>query len=56
MLRRIPNVSLAIVSRLFDNGDGSKVSGFGVLRPNGSPKTAYCRLATTVGAAKPNGC
>ena len=56
VLRRIPNVSLAIVSRLFDNGDGSKVSGFGVLRPNGSPKTAYCRLAATVGAPKPNGC
>ena len=56
ILRRIPNVSLAIVTRLFDNGDGSKVSGFGVLRPNGSPKTAYCRLAATVGAPKPNGC
>ncbi len=56
VLRRIPDVSLAIVSRLYDNGDGSKVSGFGVLRPNGAPKPAYCELASAAGVAKPQGC
>ena len=55
VLRRIPNVSIAIVSRLLDNGDGSRVQGFGVLRPNGSPKPAYCQLATARGAS-PGGC
>lgn len=53
---RIPGLSLVIVSRLLDEGDGSKVSGFGVLRPNGSPKPAYCALAATVGAPNPPGC
>ena len=56
MLRRIPDVNLAIVSRLYDNGDGSKVSGFGVLRPSGAPKPAYCELAAANGVAKPPGC
>ncbi len=56
MLRRIADVPLAIVSRLYDNGDGSKVEGFGVLHQNGSPKPAYCRLASDAGVAKPQGC
>ncbi len=56
VLRRIADVPLAIVSRLYDNGDGSKVEGFGVLHQNGSPKTAYCRLASDAGVAKPQGC
>ena len=56
VLRRIPDVNLAIVSRLYDNGDGSKVSGFGVLRPSGATKPAYCELAAANGVAKPPGC
>lgn len=51
---KLASVPTVIVSRLFDNGDGSKVSGFGVLNPNGTPKPAYCQLATQVGA--PSAC
>ena len=47
---KLANVTTVIVSRLLDNGDGSKVAGFGVLNPNGSPKLAYCQLAVQVGA------
>ena len=53
---RLASVSFVIVSRLFDNGDGSKVSGFGVLRPNGAAKPAYCDLASAAGVAKPLKC
>jgi hypothetical protein len=45
-----------IVSRLLDNGDGSKVQGFGVLRSNGAKKLAYCELAAARGVPKPGGC
>ena len=52
--RRRPAV---IVSQLLDNGDGSKVQGFGVLRPDRTPKTAYCRLAAAPrGSRQPPGC
>ena len=47
---RLAGIPTVIVSRLLDNGDGSKVSGFGVLNANGSPKPAYCQLATQVGS------
>ena len=50
MASKLAGVPTVIVSRLFDNGDGSKVSGFGVLNPNGTPKPAYCQLATQVGS------
>ncbi len=55
VLRRIADVPAVIVARLLDNGDGSKVQGFGVLRPDGSPKPAYCGLAAARGVAPP-GC
>jgi hypothetical protein len=45
-----------IVSRLLDNGDGSKVQGFGVLRADRSRKPAYCDLARARGVANPPGC
>jgi hypothetical protein len=56
LVRRIVGVPLVIVSRLLDNGDGSKVQGFGVLRSNRSPKPAYCELAAARGVAAPPGC
>ncbi len=56
VLRRTPGVPTAIASRLLDNGDGSKVSGFGVLKPNRSKKPAYCQLAAARGVATPPGC
>jgi polysaccharide biosynthesis protein PslG len=54
--RRIATVPLVIVSRLFDNGGGSKVQGFGVLRSDRAPKPAYCELAAARGVATPPGC
>ena len=56
VLRRIADVPLVIVSRLFDNGDGSKVQGFGVVRADGSRKPAYCQLAAARGVPTPPGC
>ena len=56
VLRRIADVPLVIVSQLLDNGDGSKVQGFGVLRPDRSPKAAYCALAAARGAPAPSAC
>jgi hypothetical protein len=56
VLRRIADVPLVIVSRLFDNGDGSKVQGFGVVRADGSRKPAYCQLAAARGMPTPPGC
>jgi polysaccharide biosynthesis protein PslG len=56
LVRRIVDVPLVIVSKLLDNGNGSKVQGFGVLRSNRSPKPAYCQLAAARGVATPPGC
>lgn len=56
ILRRTPDVLFVIVSKLLDGGDGSKVQGFGVLRPDRSPKPAYCQLAAARGVAPPPGC
>ena len=56
VLRRIADVPIVLVSRLLDNGDGSKVQGFGVVRSNGSKKPAYCELAKARGAPTPPGC
>jgi hypothetical protein len=56
LVRRIVEVPLVIVARLLDNGDGSKVQGFGVLRSDRSPKPAYCELAAARGVATPPGC
>ncbi|MGH2985121.1 MAG: hypothetical protein ACRDLO_00335 [Solirubrobacterales bacterium] len=56
LVRRIAAVPLVIVARLLDNGDGSKVQGFGVLRSDRSPKPAYCELAAARGVAIPPGC
>ena len=56
VLRRIADVPLVIVSKLLDNGDGSKVQGFGVLRPDRTPKAAYCGLAAARGVPAPPGC
>jgi hypothetical protein len=56
VLRRIADIPIVIVSRLLDNGDGSKVQGFGVLRSNGAKKLAYCELAAARGVPKPGGC
>lgn len=50
VIRQIPDTESVIVSRLYDPGDGSKVSGFGVLRSDFSPKPAYCQLAAARGA------
>jgi hypothetical protein len=56
VLQRIANVSVVVVSRLLDNGDGSKVQGFGVVRANRSKKPAYCQLAAARGVPTPAGC
>ena len=56
VLRRIADIPIVLVSRLLDNGDGSKVQGFGVLRANGAKKLAYCELAKARGAPTPPGC
>ena len=55
-LRRIAGIPIVIVEGLLDNGDGSKVSGFGVLHNNRSPKPAFCQLAAARGAPRPSGC
>jgi len=56
LIRRTPDTETVIVSRLFDNGDGSKVQGFGTTRADGSRKPAYCGLARARGVANPPGC
>jgi hypothetical protein len=56
VIRKIPDTQFAIVSHLYDQGDGSKVEGFGVLRPDRSPKPAYCQLAAARGVSPPSGC
>jgi hypothetical protein len=56
LLRRISGISLILVSKLLDDGDGTKVQGFGVLAPNHAPKPAFCQLAAARGVAKPSGC
>jgi hypothetical protein len=56
LVGRIIEVPVVITSRLLDNGDGSKVQGFGVLRSARSPKPAYCVLAAARGVAAPPGC
>lgn len=56
LIRRTPDTETVIVSRLLDNGDGSKVQGFGVVRADGSRKPAYCALARARGVASPPGC
>lgn len=56
LIRRIPDTESVIVARLLDNGDGSKVQGFGVIRSDGSRKAAYCSLARARGVAAPPGC
>ena len=56
LVGRLGGVDAAIVSRLLDNGDGSKVAGFGVLHPDRSPKAAYCQLAAAREVPKPAGC
>lgn len=56
LIRNIPDTESVIVSRLYDNGDGSKVQGFGVLHADLSPKPAYCELARARGVSSPPGC
>ncbi len=57
LLRHIPDTESVIVSRLYDDGDGSKVQGFGVLHADHSPKPAYCELAAARGVSPaPPGC
>ena len=56
VLRRIGDVPIVLVSRLLDNGDGSKAQGSGVVRSDGSKKPAYCELAKARGAPTPPGC
>ena len=56
LIRRLPDTETVIVSRLLDNGDGSKVQGFGVLRADRTRKPAYCELARARGVASPPGC
>ena len=56
VLRRIGDVPIVLVSRLLDNGDGSKAQGSGVVRSDGSKKPAYCGLAKARGAPTPPGC
>jgi hypothetical protein len=56
LLLHIADIPDVIVSRLLDNGDGSKVQGFGVLHADRTPKPAYCGLAAARGAAPPPGC
>ena len=51
---KLAGVPTVIVSRLLDNGDGSKVSGFGVLNPNGTARsrpTASSRSQVGAGIA-----
>jgi hypothetical protein len=54
--RRLAGVPLVMISRLLDNGDGSKVAGFGVLRSDRAPKPAYCALAVARGVVGTPGC
>jgi hypothetical protein len=56
LLRHIPDTESVIVSRLYDDGDGSKVEGFGVLHADHSPKPAYCELAQARGVSSQSGC
>ncbi len=56
LLRYIPDTESVIVSRLYDDGDGSKVSGFGTLRPDRTAKPSYCSLARARGVSSPPGC
>ena len=56
VLGRIADVPIVLVSRLLDNGDGSKAQGSGVVRSDGSKKPAYCELAKARGAPTPPGC
>jgi hypothetical protein len=56
LIRHIPDAESVIVSRLYDNGDGSKIEGFGVLHADHTPKPAYCDLAAARGVAPPPGC
>jgi hypothetical protein len=56
VLRRIAGIPIVIVSKLLDPGDGSKVSGFGVLRGDRVPKPAFCALAAARGVPPPSGC
>lgn len=56
LTQHIAEVSAVIVSRLLDNGDGTKVAGFGVLRPNRAREPAYRQLAAARGVATPPGC
>jgi hypothetical protein len=56
LTRVMPGVAAVVVSRLLDNGDGSKVAGFGVLHSDRSPKPAYCQLAAARGVATPPAC
>jgi hypothetical protein len=53
LIRHIPSAESVIVSRLYDNGDGSKIEGFGVLHADHSPKPAYCELAEARGVSSP---
>lgn len=54
--KRIAGVTNVIVSRLLDSGEGTKVSGFGVLRSDRSRKPAYCQLAAARAVPTPPGC
>jgi hypothetical protein len=56
VLRRIAGIPIVLVSRLLDNGDGSKVQGFGVVHAHGAKKPAFCQLAAARGAPNPAGC
>jgi hypothetical protein len=56
LIRHIPDAESVIVSRLYDNGDGTKVEGFGVLHADHSPKPAYCDLAEARGVTSAPGC
>lgn len=56
LIRHIPGAESVIVSRLYDNEDGSKVEGFGVLHADRSPKPAYCELAEARGVSSAPGC
>jgi hypothetical protein len=56
LTEQMPGVTDVIIARLLDNGDGDKVSGFGVLRADLSPKPAYCAIADVRGVPAPPGC
>ena len=56
LIRHIPDAESVIVSRLYDDGDGTKVEGFGVLHADHSPKPAYCELAQARGVSSAPGC